>query len=38
MLLCNGVLRIDEWELLPDGTWTPDPLSARAQAQDLTAA
>ena len=31
VVLCNGVLRVDEWELLPDGTWQPDPVSARAQ-------
>lgn len=30
VLLCNGVVRIDEWELLPDGTWTPDPVGATA--------
>lgn len=38
VLLCNGVVRIDEWELLPDGTWNPDPVGARAQRQNVSAA
>jgi hypothetical protein len=37
VLLCNGVVRIDEWELLPDGTWSPDPVSGQAQRQSLSA-
>ena len=31
VVLCNGVVRVDEWELLPDGTWQLDPGCGRAQ-------